>query len=166
MKGHIYLLTAMAVSALLFSSCAKQSRLDIDSFKGSATVFGTAMYNAGDGFVSPSGESVIPAAGKIVTVSVPYSEYMSGNTEGYKTFSTTVAQDGSYRITVPVGNSPVRATVSMQPFQTDKCVLVNGETVVIHDAVYNSNTVSLTLEDQFIYEANLTATSDAYPENI
>lgn len=166
MKNHFFLLAAIAVSAFTIQSCTKQSRLDIESLKGSATIFGTARYDAGDKGGDQTGPDWRPAAGEKIIISVSYSGYTSGSSSGQTTFNCTVDADGKYRISIPVGNLPANASVTMAPFLATKKVLVDGKLVSIPDALYNSNTVNLTVEDQFIYEANLNAYSDAYPENL
>ncbi len=166
MKKQTVFLSLSIVSTMLLASCHKQSRLDIESINGSATIIGTAMYDAGAiSKDEPYSQDWRPASGKTVIVSVAYTEYSSGSSQGYKTFTCTVNSTGHYEISIPVSAAPVSATVSLIPFTDTKKVVVDEELRLISNALFNSNTVNLSIKDKFTYEANLEATSDATADN-
>ena len=175
MKNYIILIAAALTSAAFLTSCTKeQSTLTLDKIDGSATVTGTFTYDAGatrsagsDGTEVIIDSHFVPAANQQVFVTVQNSEYISGQSgaSGYQTFSGTTDQDGNFSITVPVGYTTISATVSAPSFIASKTVNVNGELIAVPNALYNSNTVHLTLANHYIYQSNLQATSTTDPSN-
>lgn len=141
MKNYFYIPAVAVAAAVLFASCTKeQSSLTIDSVQGSATVYGTAFYDEGaaeleNGAIAES--NMVAAAGQTVLVKVPNSAY-ANNAQGYQSYLTTVNDDGSFEITVPVGSTDASAQVSILPFKATYNKIINGEIVKMDSTLFTT----------------------------
>ena len=141
MKNYFYIPAVAVAAAVLFASCTKeQSSLTIDSVQGSATVYGTAFYDEGaaeleNGAITES--NMVAAAGQTVLVKVPNSAY-ANNAQGYQSYLTTVNDDGSFEITVPVGSTDASAQVSILPFKATYNKIINGEIVKMDSTLFTT----------------------------
>lgn len=150
MKKVMFLAGAIATATLMFTSCKhEQSELDLEAMPNEAVITGTVKYDAGS-YKAEDGALIsnylLPASGQTVMVTVPMGDYVSGS-QGNKTYTAQVDENGKYRISIPVGVQSVNATVSVIPFEAEKFVETEGtEVVSIPDALYNElteQTVSL-----------------------
>lgn len=161
MRNHFYLPAAAIAAAVLFASCTKeQSSLTIDSIQGSATIYGTALYDEGT-VKNESGAiietNVVAAAGQTVLVKVSNSSYAS-NTQGYQSYLGSVKDDGSFEISIPVGSNDASAEVSILPFKASYHKNINGEIVTIDSVLFATPTpTNVSLSDQSGVFVTLTA---------
>jgi len=117
------LLTLIATCALLggfiLIGCnkEKQSSVNISDINTYADIVGSVNFEFGEIWDTTGVTGVLTmqyAVGKTIYVEVPNSVYTgSPSTEGYQTFSTKVADDGSYKISVPIPTSASNVTVNV-----------------------------------------------------
>ncbi len=109
MKKIFSIVAGFCAGALILTSCGKeeQTSFNIDDITTYAKVTGVVNCNATDVF-SVNGERVENpiklAVGKTVYVVVPNDQYKD-NAEGEKIFTGTIAEDGTYSISVPVAKA-------------------------------------------------------------
>lgn len=113
------------VALVALTGCEKkQSELTIDSLGGSATLIGSVFYAPGyftiKNYTDIEPLEAVPAANQKLLVVVPGSSYLS-EAKGDKTYETTIKEDGSFSITIPV---PVTKNLSgynfeIRPFTAD-----------------------------------------------
>lgn len=123
------------VALVALTGCEnKQSELTIDSLGGSATLTGSVFYAPGYEIKKIDGKNKevplddVPAANQKLLVVVPNSSYLSGASNN-KTFETTINEDGSFSITIPV---PVTKNLSgykfeIRPFTADYTYILYNE---------------------------------------
>ena len=97
MKNLCLTAATIAAAALLFScEQQEQSVFNPESLPGTAVITGTVTYDEGsanfeyneDGVIA---EHIIPAAGQIAVLTIPYSEY-NPSSEGNQVFTDTIGR--------------------------------------------------------------------------
>lgn len=164
MKKIMFLAGAIAAATLAFTSCKhEQSELDLDAMPNEAVITGTVKYDAGS-YKAEDGALIsnylLPASGQTVMVTVPMGDYVSGS-QGNKTYTAQVDENGKYRVSIPVGVQAVNATVSVVPFEAEKFIETQGtEVVSIPDALYNEmseQTVSLSQQKILVVDMKVSS---------
>lgn len=174
MKKQLQFIMAAIAMILLLNSCSKeeQSQFSIDSIKEKATIQGTVVYNEGAKVQADNDivilQNIVPAVGQTVLITVPYSTYGSEN-EGDKIFQTTVAEDGSYSIVIPIGLTTTNATITVKPFNANFYDVLNGNVETVVNALYNdvtgSTELTIALKDSDVKECDITVKTDATVES-
>lgn len=167
MKKIFSLLTApLLLAGLLFSCKPEQSELNLDALPGTATVTGTVEYTPG---VTKVGDAYIrdyklPAAGRTVCVKVYTENYLNPDMEevegSYRSFTAKTDDKGHYSISVPVGYSAITPEVTVLPFVGEKTDLdANDQIITLENAVFETETQTPRLEDQFIAQCDFVMAS-------
>ena len=169
MKNLCLTAATIAAAALLFScEQQEQSVFNPESLPGTAVITGTVTYDEGsatfeyneDGVVA---EHIIPAAGQIAVLTIPYSEY-NPSSEGNQVFTDTIGADGTYEFVVPVGSTELQGTVNVIPFRAAKNFFINKQLAVVENALYEAYDEDVVLRDQFTQTVDITAHSTIRPE--
>ena len=157
----------LAVAAMV--SCQKeQSELRLESIPSDAVLTGTVEYEVGDYEVNGAviSNHRLPAASQTVMVTIPTSDY-AGGAQGNQYFETVTDENGNYRIEIPVGNSPVSATVTVLPFNAQKSFAQADMSIVsISDALYNnvvsgsSESLTVSMSQKMVYTRDMIVRSD------
>lgn len=169
MKNLCLTAATIAAAALLFScEQQEQSVFNPESLPGTAVITGTVTYDEGsatfeyneDGVIA---EHIIPAAGQIAVLTIPYSEY-NPSSEGNQVFTDTIGADGTYEFVVPVGSTELQGTVNVIPFRAAKNFFINKQLAVVENALYEAYDEDVVLRDQFTQTVDITAHSTIRPE--
>ena len=115
----IALVAIVSLSALFSCQKAEQTSISMDDIAGKATISGVLTYVSGqelaaDGTIK---DVVTPAEGVNVVVDVSLSSLDPwGNSDGYKTYSTTTDSEGMWSVEVPAVDDGVYVNVKPASF--------------------------------------------------
>ena len=129
MKKKFCLFAALAAMVLVGCKEEEQSELDFGSIKEVATVTGYVTYSLGQDTLSNDyvAEVIKPATGRKVYIDVPKSSYQAG-TQGTRTFSGTIGEDGFFSIEVPVkSNGIAGAEIRYESFTANRATYLKME---------------------------------------
>lgn len=175
MKNQILLFIVALTMGALFSSCEKkeQSQLTLESIPGRATIKGIVVYDEGakkqEGQNTVIMNNLVPSKGQTVQIEVAYSEYSPGDpgdpsipgATGTKIFEVLTDESGMYSIDIPVGATPVTATIDVKSFSADHVKVHNLNLDTVKNVLYNQVTamgvanLSVTLNDSDVEEVNI-----------
>lgn len=154
-----------AVAMLLFVGCTQeQSQFVLEDLTGTCKVQGRVTYDVGYAEVNGTviSKNVVPKEGVQMILSVPFSDYASG--EGYKQYFATTDADGRYFFDIPVGTKALgSAKVEAIAFNAAKGFFVDGKVVLVSEAMFDQGIApkAVALENAKILVKDFDITSTA-----